>query len=128
MINGGQHKRVSAYVIPGIKTRSAQYVVDVLGAGTPDEIIAKVAIVWGVSPEDIKGRSRKSHNLLFARHTSAYLIRYKCLLGTDKTGRVLGNRDHSTITNSCKAFNKDWETSKFFRNKTLQLLDQAQHL
>lgn len=61
-------------------------------------IIAATAEVYGVSVDDIIGRSRK-RRITDARHMAIYLTRHKTLLSTTDIGDIFG-RDHATVIHS----------------------------
>lgn len=65
------------------------------------KIINIVADFYAVSPESIKGLSRKK-DVLKARHIVCYLARKKNHLSYPKIGSFLNGRDHSTIMNAYK--------------------------
>lgn len=65
---------------------------------TVDRILNKISKKYGVSIEEIKGRKR-TKNIAFARHVSAYIMRNMTTLSLPAIGNVLG-RNHATIMNS----------------------------
>lgn len=82
---------------------------------TPEIIIQTVAEHFGVSYSDIIGQKRTS-NIMFPRQISMYL----CQELTDSTlmsiGKVMGNRDHSTIINGIKKIQKEIQNSETTKN------------
>ena len=85
------------------------------GSITPEIIIQTVAEHFGVSYSDIIGQKRTS-NIMFPRQISMYL----CQELTDSTlmsiGKVMGNRDHSTIINGIKKIQKEIQNSETTKN------------
>ena len=63
---------------------------------TPDEIVAATASLYGYTPEDLAGPSRRQP-LVMARQTAMYLCRDLTDLSLPKIGRVFGGRDHTTV-------------------------------
>lgn len=76
----------------------------------PKEIIAATANVYGVSVDDIIGRSRK-RAITDARHVAIYLTRHNTLLTMTDIGDIFG-RDHATVIHS---INKVEDMLKFDR-------------
>ncbi len=66
---------------------------------TVDRILNKVSKKYGVSPEMLKGRSRKK-DIALARHVSVYLIRSLTGMSLPNIGAVMGGRDHTTVLSS----------------------------
>lgn len=62
----------------------------------PDAIVAAVGRRTGVSPADIRGRSR-SRDVTYARHLAMYLLKEDARSTIAEIGRCLGHRDHSTV-------------------------------
>lgn len=79
-----------------------------------DTIIEGSAVIFGVTPEAIKGRRRREGEV-FARQTSAALIRELQKATTIEIGAFLGGRDHGTIIHACKAVKDRLETDPDFR-------------
>ena len=73
---------------------------------TAEVIIEEVAKYYTLSEEDLRGQSRTG-NILQARQVAIHLIRQMTKLSLNEIGQKLGNRDHSTITNSIKKMDKD---------------------
>lgn len=63
---------------------------------TPNHILEVVAEHYGVRPEDIKSQKR-TKEIVLPRHVAMYLIRVLNDISLEDVGKVLGNRDHSTI-------------------------------
>lgn len=66
---------------------------------TPDTIINACAKAAGVTPEDIKGKSR-FQEYAHPRHVAAYLMRKRAGMTWKATAKALGNRNHSTAIHS----------------------------
>ncbi len=63
---------------------------------TADDIVAAVCRRMGVQPGDVRGRSR-NRDVSYARHLTMYLLREDGRKSVAEIGRMLGNRDHSTV-------------------------------
>ena len=61
-----------------------------------DAVVAAVARRTGVTPADIRGRSR-SRDVTYARHLAMYLLKQDSHSTIAEIGRHLGHRDHSTV-------------------------------
>ena len=77
---------------------------------TPDSIIDCVADYYSLSPEVLRGDSRKKE-IALARHVAVYLTREMTGLSLPRIGDAFG-RDHSTIINSCEKVTKLLDTSQ----------------
>ena len=62
----------------------------------PDRVIQLVAETFGVSVDDLLGRSRSRH-IAFPRQVAMYLLREVSELSLPQIGAHLGGRDHTTI-------------------------------
>ncbi|MBQ0124837.1 MAG: chromosomal replication initiator protein DnaA, partial [Clostridiales bacterium] len=62
---------------------------------TAEKIISNVSNIYGVSTDEIKGRSR-SKEIAIARHVAVYVIKKVTSLSQDNIGKIF-NRDHTTI-------------------------------
>ncbi len=92
---------------------------------TIDKIFRTVSNKYGVSIEDIKGRKRTS-NIAFARHISAYLIKKLTDRSFPAIGRVFG-RDHSTIISSIDAIEKKMASDAGFKSEIQKMLSDLKH-
>lgn len=63
---------------------------------TVEKIIAEVANIYGVSPDDIRSNKRTSQ-ISTARKVAVYLVREITQLPLQQIGEEFGGRDHSTI-------------------------------
>ena len=69
---------------------------------TVDDIVTSVCNHYEVSATSINSRSRK-HELVVARQVSMYLAQKYTRIPTSRIGKMIGNRDHSTVIHSCTA-------------------------
>ncbi len=65
------------------------------------DILKKVCTRFGIKGSELKSPSRLQH-ITLARNTAIYLIRTELNLSLVEIGRLLGNRNHSTVLNSLK--------------------------
>ena len=86
---------------------------------TPDLIIDSVAEYYSLSPELLRGDSRKKE-IAQARHVAVYLTREMTGLSLPRIGDAF-SRDHSTIINSCEKVAKLMETAPDIRNAVADL-------
>jgi chromosomal replication initiator protein len=67
---------------------------------TVDEIVEKVCNHFNVSPSAMSSRSRK-RELVVARQVSMYLAQKLTKMPASRIGKLVANRDHSTVIHSC---------------------------
>lgn len=72
---------------------------------TIDDIILKVANAYGITEEAIIGKNRQK-NIAEARQTVVYLTQKHTKMPAKRIGKLLGNRNHSTILHSCSQAEK----------------------
>jgi len=72
---------------------------------TLDDILLKVATAYGVSEDAIVGKNRQK-NIAEARQTVVYLTQKHTKMPAKRIGKLLGNRNHSTILHSCSQAEK----------------------
>jgi chromosomal replication initiation ATPase DnaA len=74
------------------------------------QILKEVAEKHGITIQDLKGPCRRLKYAL-PRHEAAYRIVKELGFSLPKTGRVLGKRDHTTILNSVRKYEKKLSAS-----------------
>jgi chromosomal replication initiator protein len=67
----------------------------------PPVILAAVARHFGVSVEDLQGRSRQKE-IVAPRHLAMYLLREDARLSYPQIGVLLGGRDHTSVLHGCE--------------------------
>lgn len=67
---------------------------------TVDEILDTVCNHFSVTLSAVNSKSRK-HNLVIARQVTMYLAQKYTKMPASRIGRLVGNRDHSTVIHSC---------------------------
>lgn len=65
------------------------------------EILARSAVRYGVSVDDIVGRCRLG-NYVKARHVAMFLMREMTGLSLPRIAKKIGGRDHTTILAACR--------------------------
>ena len=81
---------------------------------TPDVIISCVAGYYNLTPELVRGGSRKKE-IAQARHVAVYLTREMTGMSLPRIGDAF-SRDHSTILSSCDKIGRLMETSEDMRS------------
>jgi chromosomal replication initiator protein len=76
---------------------------------TPDYIIEKIALYYGISVEEISGKS-KIKNTALARQISMYLLRKLTNLTLEDIGSLL-NKDHSTVLHAIRRIEDSMSSS-----------------
>lgn len=80
---------------------------------TVDEIIETVCNHFNVSPSAVGGKSRK-RDFVVARHVSMYLAQKYTKMPASRIGKLVGNRDHSTVIHSCTQVENRLKVDKEF--------------
>ncbi len=75
-------------------------------ANTASSVLELVAEHFGVSPDDLRGTSRKKA-IAGARHAAMYLLREELNLSFPEIGSQLGGRDHSTVMHGYRKVRKN---------------------
>lgn len=73
---------------------------------TPTSVINAVADYFAISPEDITGKKRDLITSK-ARHIAMYIMRQQCHSNLIEIGKILGNRDHSTVIYGCEKISSE---------------------
>lgn len=80
---------------------------------TVDEIIETVCNHFNVSPSAVDGKSRK-RDFVVARQVSMYLAQKYTKMPASRIGKLVGNRDHSTVIHSCTQVENRLKVDKEF--------------
>ena len=80
---------------------------------TGDEIIETVCNHFNVSPSAVGGKSRK-RDFVVARQVSMYLAQKYTKMPASRIGKLVGNRDHSTVIHSCTQVENRLKVDKEF--------------
>ena len=87
---------------------------------TIDQITDAVSEEFGVTPQDINGKSRKPEFVL-PRQVSMYLCQKLTNMESTRIGRLIGGRDHSTVLHSCQKVQKAMKQDSEFRARINRL-------
>ena len=80
---------------------------------TVDEILERVCEHFSVTTTAVNSRSRK-RDIVTARQVSMYLSQKYTKMPASRIGKLIGNRDHSTVIHSCIQVEKRLKTDKMF--------------
>lgn len=80
---------------------------------TVDDILDRVCRHYEVTPNAVKGRSRK-REFLIPRQLTMYLAKKYTNIPAARIGRMIGGRDHSTVLHSIELIEKKLLTDKEF--------------
>ena len=86
----------------------------------PGKIIAEVADKFKVTREDLIGATRKKR-FVRARHVAMYLMHEELGMGDTEIGRLMGDRDHSTVINAVGKVNYQINVDPQLRQEVLSL-------
>jgi chromosomal replication initiator protein len=75
-------------------------------APKPDIVIDTVCSYYDVSPQALRGQTR-SKRVTTARHVAMYLLRNDSYEPLTQIGRLLGDRDHSTVLYACRKIERE---------------------
>ncbi len=88
---------------------------------TPNEIITKISRIYDVSVEEMISKSRQN-KVVIPRFVSMYLIRKLTDITTTDTGKLFGDRDHSTVVNAINKIEEDMKNDPEFREQLEELI------
>lgn len=80
---------------------------------TVDEIVDTVCTHYNVTQANINSKSRK-RDYVVARQVSMYLAQKYTKMPAARIGKLVGNRDHSTVIHSCTQVEKRMMADKLF--------------
>lgn len=80
---------------------------------TVDDILEKVCSHYNVTTTQINSKSRK-RDFVVARQVSMYLAQKYTKMPASRIGKLVGNRDHSTVLHSCSQVEKRLKVDKAF--------------
>ena len=103
-------------------------ITELLGGAEPisvtvDKIFASIYKKYGISKEDIKG-VRRTKEIAFARHVTAYLIRTITEMSLPNIGKLLG-RDYSTIISSIEVIERKLRNDSMFNVEIDELIKEV---
>jgi chromosomal replication initiator protein len=88
---------------------------DVKKAITPEDILSMVAEHYGVTEKDIIGNKR-SNKIVIPRQIAMYLCRELTGTSLKGIGKIIGNRDHTTVMHGIEKIENELSTNESLRN------------
>ena len=89
----------------------------------PDQVVDRVAEVFGVTVERILGRDR-SRQVVVPRQVIMYLLREEGHYSLPQIGETLGGRDHTTVMYGCERVAEMLETDDRLRRRVLEIREK----
>ena len=86
----------------------------------PERILEEVSRQYKVAAADLLGRNR-SKTIALARQVAMYLLIYELELSPTEVGRLLGNRDHSTVIHGAGKINGEINEDYHLRQNVLTI-------
>ena len=86
----------------------------------PDTIMGEVTRRFKVSLNDLTGHSRQKQ-IVRARHVAMYLLHEELNMKDTEIGRLLGNRNHSTVINAVGKVNYQINVDSHLRQDVLAI-------
>ncbi len=87
---------------------------------TVDDILEKVCSHYNVTTTQINSKSRK-RDYVTARQVSMYLASKYTKMPASRIGKLVGNRDHSTVLHSCAQVQKRLQVDKAFNAEVVSI-------
>ena len=86
----------------------------------PDRVLEAVCQFFGVSRDDLVGKKR-SKEQVYPRHIAMYLLRNEVNMSYPQIGKLLGDRDHTTIMHGFGVINREISQSDNLRTEITRL-------
>ena len=93
------------------------------GRVQPEEVVRKVADVFGVPLERMLGRDR-SREVALPRQIAMYLLREEANISLPQIGNALGGRDHTTVMYGCEKIADLLERDDRLRRQVVDIREQ----
>ncbi len=93
------------------------------GSLEPRQVLVAVANVFGLTPDELLGRSR-SREVALPRQVAMYLMREEVNASLPQIGEVIGGRDHTTVMYACEKVAELIERDDHLRRQVLQIREQ----
>ncbi len=88
-----------------------------------DMVVSQVADSFGVSEEDMLGRSR-AHDIALPRQIAMFLLREEANYSLPQIGDALGGRDHTTVMYGCDKVADLLERDESMRRRVQQIKER----
>ena len=89
----------------------------------PDDVLSKVAEVFGVTVDRLLGRDR-SQDIALPRQVAMYLLREESNFSLPQIGNALGGRDHTTVMYACDKVADLLERDDRLRRQVIKVREQ----
>lgn len=89
----------------------------------PEEVVRRVADVFGVEVERLLGRGR-SREVVLPRQIAMYLLREEANYSLPQIGEALGGRDHTTVMYGCDKVTDLLERDDRLRRQVIEIREQ----
>lgn len=128
----GSLNRVAAFAelhgVPISVDVATSALADLLGSArrrriTPDQVISAVSEHFGVDLRIMTGRGR-SRNIVVPRQVAMYLLREETECSLVDIGKLLGNRDHTTVMYGCDKIAEEINADNRLRNEVLSIRER----
>jgi chromosomal replication initiator protein len=119
---------MNPYVIPGLKGIKVPVKYFAISYKIkPENVIDAVCVTYGITIEDVVGKSRK-REIAEARHVICWALVKKMGISLSEVGRTfLGGRHHTTVISSINRFNNIYDTEEAFKSKADELIERLIH-
>ena len=87
---------------------------------TIDDIMEKVCNHYNVTQTQVSSKSRK-RDYVMARQVSMYLAQKYTKMPASRIGKLVGNRDHSTVIHSCAQVEKRLQVDRAFQAEIVSI-------
>lgn len=87
---------------------------------TIDDILEHVCRHYEVTPNDVKGKSRK-REVVVPRQLSMYLAKKYTNMPVSRIGKLIGSRDHSTVLHSIELIEETINSNKSFAQEVKEI-------
>ncbi|MBI4298981.1 MAG: chromosomal replication initiator protein DnaA [Chloroflexi bacterium] len=92
---------------------------------TPDSVIAKTSSYFGLDQSSLMGRRRDKKTAL-TRQIAMYLLREEANRSFTEIGRLLGDKDHSTVIHACNRIAAQINSDPHLRQDVLNIRENIQ--
>jgi len=89
----------------------------------PNDVLATVSDVFGISVEKLLGRDR-TQEVALPRQVAMYLLREESNFSLPQIGEAMGGRDHTTVMYACEKIADQMERDDRLRRQVLKVREQ----